>query len=249
MVADTNNPAEATVEAVKANIDAVEAVAKAATPKGTARKTGRKAAAKTARKATAKTTGRKAAAKTTARKATAKTTGRKTAARATAQPARNMRNDAMNFQSNKAFAGFNAFPAAEGFQSLFNDTAGRTEEVAKRSRKAAEQFADMARGNVDAVVEASRIAATGAQSIGQSVIAKSRDNLELAADTVRSMTEVKNPADLLQLQANFWRGSFDRFVEESASLTESMVKLAGESFQPISNRTSANVERINDLVA
>ena len=56
-------------------------------------------------------------------------------------------------------------------------------------------------------------------------------------------------ADLLQLQANFWRGSFDRFVEESASLTESMVKLAGESFQPISNRTSANVERINDLVA
>ena len=242
MVADTNSPAEATVEAVKAATDTAAAAAKTAAPKATAKTTTRK----TARKAAAKTTARKATGrKTTARKAT-----RNTAARAkTAQPARNMRNDAMNFQSNKAFAGFNAFPAAEGFQSLFNDTAGRTEEVAKRSRKAAEQFADMASGNVDAVVEASRIAATGAQSISQSVIAKSRDNLELAADTVRSMTEVKNPADLLQLQANFWRGSFDRFVEESASLTESMVKLASESFQPISNRTSANVERINDLVA
>ena len=242
MVADTNSPAEATVEAVKASTEAAAAVTKAATPKATVRKTGRKAAAKTtARKATAKTAGRKV----TARKAT-----RKTAARTqTAKPARTTRNEVMNFQSNKAFAGFNAFPAAEGFQNLFTDTAGRTEEVAKRSRKAAEQFADMARGNVDAVVEASRIAATGAQSIGQSVIAKSRDNLELAADTVRSMTEVKNPADLLQLQANFWRGSFDRFVEESASLTESMVKLAGESFQPISNRTSANVEKFNEIAA
>ena len=141
----------------------------------------------------------------------------------------------MNFQNNNAFAGFGAFPAANGFQNLFNDAAGRTEQAAKRSRQAAEELADMARGNVDAVVEASRIAATGAQSIGQNVIAKSRDNLELAADTVRSMTEAKNPADLLQLQANFLRGSFDRFVEESATLTESMVKLAGEAFQPISN--------------
>lgn len=237
MVADTNTPAEAIVEAVKATTNETAATARKTTArrKPAARKT---AARKTSKAATAST-----ARKTTARKA------RKSNARVQAQPARSKRNDEMNFQNNNAFAGLGAFPAANGFQNLFNDAAGRTEQVAKRSRKAAESLADITRGNVDAVVEASRVAATGAQSISQSVIAKSRDNLELAADTVRSMTEAKSPTDLLQLQANFWRGSFDRFVEESASLTESMVKLAGETFQPISTRTSESVERINDLVA
>ena len=154
----------------------------------------------------------------------------------------------MNFPPN-AFAQFGAFPAAAGFEKLVNETTGRSEEVAKRSRKAAEELADITRGNVDAIVESSRIAANGAQSIAQKALAKSRDNVERAAVTVRPMAEAKNPTDLLQLQADFVRGAFDRFVAESSNMTESMVKLAGESFQPISNRATRNVERFNDFIA
>ena len=166
----------------------------------------------------------------------------------TARAARTERTTEVNFQPN-AFAGFGAFPAAAGFEKLVNETTSRGEDVAKRSRKAVEELSDIARGNVDAIVEASRIAASGAQSIAQKAIAKSRDNVELAADTVRSMSEAKNPSDLLQLQAEFVRGAFDRFVSESSNMTESMVKLAGEAFQPISNRATRNVERFNDIIA
>jgi phasin family protein len=125
----------------------------------------------------------------------------------------------------------------------------RSEETAKRSRKAAEELAEMYRGNVDAFVESSRIAATGAQSIGQSIAAKSRDGIEQTANTVRSFAEAKNPTELLQLQSDFARSAFDRFVEDSSALTESLVKLAGEAFQPISNRASSNVEKLNDIAA
>ena len=147
------------------------------------------------------------------------------------------------------FAGFGAFPGAGSFEKLFTDVTGRGEEVAKRSRKAAEELADISRGNVEAFVEASRIAVSGAQSIGQDVVAKSRDSLEKTANTVRSFTEAKSPTELLQLQSDFARTAFDRFVEESSALTESFVKLAGEAFQPISNRASANVERFNQIAA
>lgn len=173
---------------------------------------------------------------------------RKTATRRTARAATTERTTQVNFQPN-AFAAFGAFPAAAGFEKLVNETASRGEDAAKRSRQAAEELADIARGNVDAIVEASRIAAGGVQSIAQKAIAKSRDSVERAADTVRSMSEAKNPSDLLQLQAEFVRGAFDRFVSESSTLTESMVKLAGESFQPISNRATRNVERFNDIIA
>jgi phasin family protein len=119
----------------------------------------------------------------------------------------------------------------------------------KRSRKAAEELADLYRGNLDAFVEAGKIAATGAQALGQNLASKSRDSLEQTANTVRSFAEAKSPTELLQLQSDFARTAFDRFVEESSALTESFVKLAGEAFQPISNRASANVERFNQIAA
>ena len=201
----------------------------------------------------ARTSARKAAtSKRTAKTSRAKTTRAKTTraktTRGKARAARTERTNEMNFQPN-AFAGFGAFPAAAGFEKIVNETTSRSEDMAKRSRKAAEELAEMTRANIDAFVEAGRIASSGAQSLSQKVIAKGRDNAEQAANTVRSMAEAKNPADLLQLQAEFVRGAFDRFVSDSSNLTESMVKLAGEAFQPISNRATQNVERINDMVA
>ena len=110
-------------------------------------------------------------------------------------------------------------------------------------------MADLYRGNIDAFVEAGKIAATGAQSIGQDLVAKGRDSMEQTANTVRTFAEAKSPTEFLQLQSDFARSAFDRFVEESSAITESVVKLAGEAFQPLSNRASANVERINEIAA
>ena len=147
------------------------------------------------------------------------------------------------------FTGFTAFPGVQAFEKLFADATGRGEELAKRSRKAAEELADITRANVDALVESGKIATSGAQSIGQQVLAKGRDTVDQAANTVRALAEAKTPADVLQVQSDFFRSAFDRFVEESATLTESLVKVAGEAFEPISTRASQNVERFNELVA
>jgi phasin family protein len=147
------------------------------------------------------------------------------------------------------FTGFTAFPGVQAFEKLFADATGRGEELAKRSRKAAEELADITRANVDALVESGKIATSGAQSIGQQVLAKGRDTVDQAANTVRALAEAKTPADVLQVQSDFFRSAFDRFVEESATLTESLVKVAGEAFQPLSSRASANVEKLNKIAA
>ena len=175
-----------------------------------------------------------------ARKAKAK---RKTRVRA------KERNEKMTKQNDKIFGAFAAFPAGAAFENLFADASQRGEEAVKRSRKAAEELADLYRGNLDAVVEAGKIAAAGAQSIGQDLVAKSRDSLEQTANSVRTFAEAKSPTELLQLQSDLTRTAFDRFVEDSSALTESFVKLAGEAFQPLSNRASANVEKFNQIAA
>ena len=75
------------------------------------------------------------------------------------------------------------------------------------------------------------------------------DGIEQAANAVRSFAEAKSPTEFLQLQGEFARSSFDRLVAESSKLTETMVKLAGEAVQPLSNRASVNAERLNKIVA
>ena len=150
---------------------------------------------------------------------------------------------------NNFFNGFEAVPAFAPFQTIFAEAGERSQELTKRSQKVAEELADLARANVEAVVEASRVAAEGARSIGQDVAATSRNGVEQAADAIRSLAEAKSPTEYLQLQSEFARASFDRAVAESSRLTEALVKLAGEAFQPISNRATANAERFNTLVA
>ena len=231
-------------EATK-TIDAATETAKAATEATGAAVTAATETTKTASKRVAKA----------AEKATRKTTRRAKAPRRTRRPARkpeaaaaNQRTNPMNFDPNNWLASFGTFPAAP-FQSLFADAGDRGQEAVRRSQQAAEQLADLTRANVEALVEAGRIAAEGARSIGQDVVETSRGGIEQSADAVRSLAEAKSATEFVQLQSEFARASFDRFVSESSRLTESFVKLAGEAIQPISTRASLNAERLNTFVA
>ena len=155
----------------------------------------------------------------------------------------------MNFTPNAVFPGFDAFSGSTPFQSLFADAGERSQEAVKKSQKVAQELADIAKANVEAVVEAGRLAAEGARSIGQDAVARTREGAEQAADAIRSLAEAKSPTEFVQLQGELARTSFDRMVAESSRLTESMVKLAGQAFQPLSNRATQNAERFNNLVA
>jgi phasin family protein len=187
----------------------------------------------------------KTAPKTVTRRKTRKT---RTAARKTAPKAVRASQKRTQTMTKNAF-NFDSIPAFAPFQSIFADANGRGQELVQRSQKVAEELADLARANVEAVVEAGRVATEGARSIGQDVVAKQRDSFEQAADAIRSLAEAKSPTEYLQLQSDLARASFDRAVTETSKLTESLVKLAGEAFQPLSNRASANAERFNTLVA
>jgi phasin family protein len=226
---------------------AAEAPAKVAVAVADTVATVAKESAKVAKR-TRSTTARRVKREALAQKAAARRATRKTrsAARKTVRAAKE-RNQTVT--KNAYFNGFDAVPGFAPFQSIFAEANQRSQELAQRSQKVASELADLARANVEAVVEAGRVATEGARSIGQDVVAKQRDGFEAAADAIRTLAEAKSPTEYLQLQGDFARASFDRAVAESSKLTESLVKLAGEAFQPLSSRASANAERFNSLVA
>ena len=240
---------ETKVEAQAAQEAAVEAPAKVAEAVAETIETVVKENAKVAKRtraATQRRVKRQAVAEKTATKATARRTVRKT--RKPARKVAAVAQKRINTVTKNAF-NFDAIPALAPFQNILTEANERGQELAKKSQKVAEELADLARANVEAIVEAGRVASEGARALGQDVVVKQRNSFEQAADAIRSLAEAKSPTEYLQLQGDFARASFDRMVAESSKLTESMVKLAGETFQPLSNRASANAERFNTLVA
>ena len=244
MADETSVAAEAAVEAPAKVLEAVADTAETIVKESA--KTAKRAKAATARRVKREAAAVKTAEKTNARRT--KVARRKTRNAARKTVAAQKRIETVT-KTNSYFPGFDAVPAFAPFQSIFADAGERSQELVKKTQKVTEELADLARANVEAIVEAGRVATEGARSIGQDVVAKQRDSVEQAADAIRSLAEAKSPTEYLQLQGDFARASFDRAVAETSKLTESLVKLAGEAFQPLSNRATANAERFNTLVA
>ena len=243
MADETQTVIDATANAATQAVEAAGQAAKEATT--TAVKSSRRAAA-TAAKTTKRTAKAARSTEKTQRRAKPRRAKKATVAR---KPAAQERIKTVTKNTNNWFAGFNAIPATGSFQTLFADAGERGQEVARRSQQAMEQLAEVSRGNVEALVDAGKIAVEGARSIGQDVVETGREGVEQAADAVRALAEAKSASEFIQLQSEFARAQFDRFVAESSRLTETFVKLAGEAIQPIQNRATLNAERINKLVA
>jgi phasin family protein len=233
MADDTNTKADATApaEAAAAVVETVASMNDAAV--STAKASRKGAGARTSK----------------ARRSATKPRTARTAQPKAAAAAANERNSTMNFDTNRWFASFNAFPTATPFQTLFADAGERGQDAVAKSQKVAGELAELTRDNVEALAEAGRLAAEGARSIGQELVASTRAGVEKAADSVRALAEAKSPTEFLQIQSDLVRASFDRMVGETSRLTESAVKLAGEAFQPLSNRASIASDKLNSLTA
>lgn len=158
------------------------------------------------------------------------------------------RTKTMTFDTAKLFTA-GALPGADKFQSLFADAGERSQDMVRKSQKAAEELAEIAKSNVEALTEAGRIATAGARSIGQDALASGRQSIEQVSAAMKTLAEAKSPTEFFQLQSELARASFDRAVAEGSKLTEQMVKLAGEAVQPLSSRASVNAERFNSISA
>jgi phasin family protein len=172
------------------------------------------------------------------------------APRSKAAPAAPIKETTMNYDATNWMNQFaTTLPGADKFQNMFAGASERGQQLAERSQKVAGDMAELTRANVEALVETSKIAAAGAQTLGQEALARTRENLEHTTQQVRSLTQAGSPTEFFQLQGEIARTQFDRMVAESSRFAESMVKLAGEAFQPLSTRAALNAEKLNDITA
>ncbi|HEX8622730.1 MAG TPA: phasin family protein [Allosphingosinicella sp.] len=138
---------------------------------------------------------------------------------------------------------------ADRLQAVFGDVNERARTQIERNTRIAEQFTELSKGNVEAMVASTKIVAKGLETVGQEVAEYSRKSFEDASAALKSFAEVKSATDFFRLQSDFVRGQFDGFVTESSKLSETMIKLAGDVAEPLASRYSVAAERVKAAVA
>lgn len=129
-------------------------------------------------------------------------------------------------------------------QAFFADINERTKAAVEKSTKLVEEANEFAKGNLEAVVESSRITAKGLEALGQEAAEYSRKSFENATATLKTLAAIKSPTEFFKLQSDYVRTAFDSYVAEASKTTEAVLKLAGDAAQPISNRFAVAAEKV-----
>ena len=132
----------------------------------------------------------------------------------------------------------------EKMTAAFKDAQEKAKAALEKSQAAFGDAGEFAKGNVEAVVESTKILASGLQEMTKGYVAETKSVFEAMTADVKELTTVKSPTEFFEKQSALLRKNFDAAVAASSKNSEAMLKLANEAFQPISTRVSLAVEKI-----
>lgn len=140
--------------------------------------------------------------------------------------------------------------AAEKVRTMFtgaNATGFDGKEVLERTQRLAQDAAELAKANLEAMAASARIAAQNAGTLTQDVAAVGRKSFEGVSEAMKGFAEAKSPAELLRLQGEFARSYMETMIAEGTRMSETIVKLAGEAMQPVQTQLAANAAKVKSI--
>jgi hypothetical protein len=120
----------------------------------------------------------------------------------------------------------------------------RAKAAYEKGTEALTEATEFAKGNVEAVVESGKILAAGAQDLGKSYVEEAKSAYETLTGDLKEIAAIKSPTELFQLQGKIMRRNFDALVSTGSKNTEAFVKLANDTFAPISGRVNLAAEKL-----
>jgi phasin family protein len=218
---------------VAAPAPAAAKVAKKAAPKAAAKK------APAAKAAVVKTSVKKPAAKKIAAKKTVSKTASPKTTKAAAKKAPASLKDTIMAKTQNLAGDFTA-----KIQDAVADAQDRAKAAIEKGNEFASEYGEFAKGNVEALVESTKILAAGLQDMGKAYVAEGKSAIETVTADVKELAAVKSPADFFKLQGELLRRNFDAAVAAGSKNSEKVVKLANDAFAPIQDRVSLAIEKV-----
>ena len=139
--------------------------------------------------------------------------------------------------------------AQQNYEKIFGATRERVEKASQTAFKSVEELQKLSKENLEAYVQASTIFAKGLEQVSKAWMAFTQETLEQSASAAKALLGAKSVREAVDLQTEWAKASFDKFVAESTKLSEQTVKTANEALEPINARFTVAVEKLWKPVA
>ncbi|MBC7635483.1 MAG: phasin family protein [Acetobacteraceae bacterium] len=125
------------------------------------------------------------------------------------------------------------------------DATTRTQMETKMEKitQTTEELVSFSQANVEAMVKSSQIWAAGVQDIGKTFAATAQAQMDATMATLKAFTGLKSFKDAIELQTTLARSSVEAAVAETGKLTDASMKLAEQTFAPITARVNVAMEK------
>jgi phasin family protein len=134
--------------------------------------------------------------------------------------------------------------AQRGFEQAAMLTREQFDRASKTLFKNYEEFSQLSKENIDAFVKSGTVVAKGFEEAGKAWIDFTRRSFETSVETAKAVMGAKDLREVVDVQSDFARTSFDSLVNEGSKLSELGVKVANEALEPIQSRINVTVEKI-----
>jgi len=145
---------------------------------------------------------------------------------------------------------FPGFPAdfsgmGKSMSDAVAEMQGKAQEAYDKGTGMVSEMTDLAKGNVEAIVESGKVLAAGIQDMGKTYADEAKSAYETITADLKEMAGVKSPTELLQLQGKIMRRNFDLLVATGTKGSEGAMKLANDVIAPISARVNLAVDKLS----
>ena len=136
-----------------------------------------------------------------------------------------------------------ATKAVEQGKAAFEQATTKAREAVEKGVAALEELNEFNRGNVEALVASGKAAAAGFETFAQKAAELSKKQVEDTTAVVKTLAAAKTPNEFFQAHNEYAKAQFDFAVGEMSRGAETMLKVMGDVFEPISNRLSLAVDK------
>lgn len=111
--------------------------------------------------------------------------------------------------------------------------------------KGLEDISQSGKDNVEAIVKSSQILAKAAEELNKAISTFAQSSLELNVQAGQALLGAKSLQDLVEVQQELARSSFDHFISGSSKISDMAMKVTNEALEPIQARVNHTVEKLS----
>lgn len=126
----------------------------------------------------------------------------------------------------------------------FEEIKAQLEKFGPGLFKGFEDVSQSGKDNVEAVVKSSQIFAKAAEELNKAISTLAQSSIELNMQAGQALLGAKSLQDLVEVQQELARSSFDHFIAGSSKISDMAMKVTNEALEPIQSRINHTVEKL-----